>query len=49
MHTAVDYIIANSMALGMIDKIMIDDYPPCINSRNYYSHLLIQMSYGGSS
>ena len=45
----VDYIIANSMALGVIDKIMIDDFPPCTNSRNYHSHLMIMIQFGRSS
>ena len=44
----VDYIIANGTALGMIDKIMIDDYLPRLNLRNYHSHLLIQTHYGAS-
>ena len=43
----VDYIIANSMALGMIDKIMIDDFLPRTNSRNYHSHLMIMTQFGG--
>ena len=48
LRTMADYIIANSMALGVIDKI-IDVYPPYINLRKYHSHLLIQTCYGGTS
>ena len=45
----VDYIIANSMALEMIDKVMIDNFLPCANSSNYHSHLMIMTCFGGSS
>ena len=45
----VDYIIANSMVLGMIDQITIKDYLTCTNLRNYHSHLLIQTHFGRSS
>ena len=45
----VDYIFANGTALGMIDKITIDDYPPHINLRNCHSHQLIQTHFGKSS
>ena len=47
--TMVDYIIVNSMALGMIDKIRIDDFLPRTNSRNYHSHLMIMTWFGGGS
>ena len=45
----VDQIIVNSMALGMIDKIKIDDFLPHTNSRNYHSHLMIMTQFGGGS
>ena len=37
------------MALGMIDKIMIDDFLPCTNSRSYHSHLIIMTRFGRGS
>ena len=47
--TMVDYIIANSIVLEMIEKITIDDYSPYTNSRNYHSHLMIQTRFGGTT
>ena len=49
IRATVDYIIAKSMALGMIDKIMIDDFPPNTNSRNYHSHPMITIYFGRGS
>ena len=33
----------------MIDKIMIDDFQPRTNSKNFHSHLMIMIHFGGGS
>ena len=49
VHSIVDYIIAKSMAFGMIKNMTIEDFLPSTNSRNYHSHLMIRTQFGGSS